>query len=135
MSADGGIRFVVPGIPSSLNVWTRSHWRTRHSESLSWNTRIQLFYLSQYSHLPRPAFTGGVHLLFEFRRPRSKKLIDVDNMAPKHLVDAMRGLLFPDDSPKWVKSITMTAHRDVGIPSDETLIMVEPDLGDIPWRR
>ena len=116
----------VPLIPSSLNTWTRAHWTTRNRERQAVADATHPRLLLAGCRSGRPMFTGPVRITLVYHlAPRLRKQrIDLDNLAPKHLIDALRGWVFPDDGPDYVCELV----QRVGPPStvDSTSVTVEP---------
>lgn len=120
------VEIVVPGVPSSLNAWTRAHWQARNRERKLWAEKVLLTWLSRPAPRPTP-FVEPVSVTLLYRVTRTGKRgkpIDLDNMAPKHLIDALRGVVIVDDGPQWVRQLVQ--RISVGGERDETVIRVEP---------
>ena len=116
------LSFTVLGVPSSLNDWTRKHWRTRNRERLQWAEKVGNVLLSQGLRTGRPAFRVPVRIIFTYHLKGRKR--DVDNLVPKHLIDGMCGYVFADDGPDYVQEVTQRVL--MGAKRSYTHVLVEP---------
>lgn len=75
------------------NELDRMHWsrRARYLGDLRWVVR--------QAWARRSRFEEPVKIRMRFYRAR---LVDADNLDCKHVLDAMKGIVFPDDSPRWI---------------------------------
>lgn len=119
------VEIVVPGVPPSLNAWATRHWAQRHRDRGEWAAKVKFVLYAAHGRR-RALFTVPVRVTLTYRvAPRLRKQrLDLDNMAPKHAVDALRGELFPDDGPQWVRELVQRIEE--GAARDETVIRVEP---------
>ena len=120
------LEFSVPLIPSSLNTWTRAHWTTRNRERQAVADAVHPRLLLAGCRSGRPMFPGPVRVTLAYRvAPRLRKQrIDLDNLAPKHLIDALRGWVFPDDGPDYIRELVQ--RMDTAEGPDGTTVTVEP---------
>lgn len=120
------LSFDVSGIPSSLNYWTRAHWRVRDRERKAWHDRLVPLLLASGCRKGRPMFAGEVRvmLVYNFGKGNKRRRPDLDNLAPKHLIDAMRGYVFKDDGPTYIVELVQSIERHGG-KGDFTSVTVE----------
>lgn len=99
-------------MPSSLNYWTRAHWRVRDRERKQWADKIVPALFTHGLRVNKPKFTCKValSLCYYFSNKSRRKRPDLDNLAPKHIIDALRGYVFPDDGPAYIVSLTQTVR-------------------------
>ena len=105
------IEFSVPHVPPPLNVWSRAHWTARARWAKDWHWIIR-------QGAPKgalPHFTVPVIVTMTFYMKA-----DCDALA-KFPLDGCKGILFPDDSPKWVTELRLRSRK--GDP--RTVIRVE----------
>lgn len=101
-------RIDVKGRPPSLNDWYGSgSWRRRHAQKAQWGPIF--FYAIKESKLPK---LKSVHVsVTQFCKGRAR---DADNVVPcaKLFLDALvdAGNL-PDDSPEYVRSVTLASRK------------------------
>ena len=107
------ITLVIPHIPPTLNEWSRMHWSKRAHHARMWRDIVNAY----APRKPRPYFARPVNVSLLFHSKRSR---DGDGMT-KFILDGCVGVLFPDDSPKWVNELRV--RSSVGKPS--TTIVVE----------
>lgn len=98
----GVTRLIVPFALPSMNEWMRWHWRKRHGflgelrqgvyfSLQKWiNAHVMTYGVCDWK-MPRRVSVRVTHF-FRTRRRR-----DLDNLTPKFLLDAMKGVLFEDD--------------------------------------
>lgn len=118
------IRFIIP-YPTTKNgraewskkyglnaYWAGKHWAQRKNDADYWHNLV-------HSELRRQGIRGG------FDRPvsitfRWNDRLDLDNHAAmgKMIVDALKGVVIPDDSRRWFKRLEYGWH-------DEDWILVE----------
>jgi len=119
--------FTVPGIPASLNASYAGHWTKRDRLRRDWAEKMQVLLLDVGCRRGKPTFTGevAVNLHYRVKTRTRKQRPDLDNLAPKNLIDGMIGYVFPDDQAirLLIQSIEYDAERD------ETIVSVKP-LGD-----
>ncbi len=121
-----GLVFTVPLIPSSLNAWTRAHWtaRNRERKAVAEAVRPRLLLAGLRSGSPRWTVPVRVCLLYRVAPRKHGQRFDLDNLAPKHIVDALRGWAFPDDGPDYLAELVQRVEH--GAERDETTVLVEP---------
>ena len=119
----------IPLIPSSLNEWTRAHWSARNRERKAVADVVHPRLLLAGCRSGRPLFREPVRVTLTYHvAPRLRKQrIDLDNMAPKHIIDALRGWVFPDDGPEWLAELVQRVSEGAG--ADTTTVAVEPVAG------
>ena len=118
------LSLIVPGIPASLNASYAGHWTKRDRLRRDWAEKMQVLLLDVGCRRARPRFQNEVVVNLHYRvatRTR-KQRPDLDNLAPKNLIDGMIGYVFKDDSAirLLVQSIEYDADRD------ETIVSVKP---------
>ena len=120
------LTITVPMLPSSLNKWTRAHWTTRNGEHKAWVAAMEPRLLLAGCRKGHPLWAGPVEvaLVYHVARKKGGKAMDVDNMAPKHAIDAMKGWVFPDDGPSYLPRLVQSVV--LGAKSDCTVITVTP---------
>jgi len=121
------LSLVVPGIPASLNAAYASHWSKRAKLKNEWLDKMQVLLLDAGCRKAKPRFTGMVALNLHYRvatRTR-KQRPDLDNLAPKALIDGMIGYVFPDDQA--IRLLVQSIEYDA--ECDETIVSVKP-LGE-----
>lgn len=91
------LTITVPGLPTSLNAWSREHWRTRNAERAEWADRMAEHLLVAGCRKRKPKFKGNVEVSLTYRIADRRKH-DLDNLTPKHLLDGMIGWVYDDDS-------------------------------------
>lgn len=113
------LSLIVPGVPSTLNAWSRKHWAVRNRERKEWAERVALVIRRDY--YPERLRVGvrmdegnpfAVTLHYFVKSKRAKN--DLDNRVPKHILDALSGWAYVDDSQivKLTQTITRGAERD-----------------------
>ena len=116
------LSIVVSGLPSSLNEWTRRHWKVRNRERMAWSEKMALTLLAAGLRSGKPMFSGPVRVSLTYHVKGRKK--DTDNLVPKHLIDGMIGYVYPDDGPDFIPELHQ--RMVLGAKRDETHILVEP---------
>lgn len=118
------LRFVIPAVPPSLNVWSRGHWSKRASMVSEWHGLIAMFCTAPRCFTVRKdAPPARVTLSFVTRK-------DGDNCA-KAVMDSLvhRGLL-SDDGPRGVSNLTLEARACHKGESESTTVCIEyPESG------
>ena len=117
------LKLTVPFIPSSINTWSRAHWRTRNADRVEWADRMGDYLLLAGCRKRSPMFKGKVRVTLVYHI-KGKRQHDLDNMSPKHLLDAMIGWVYPDDGPDYVAELVQSHVH--GAKADATDIVVEP---------
>jgi Holliday junction resolvase RusA-like endonuclease len=103
------VRFVVPGaVPAKSNY----RWSNTERGKRSWK-RIREYQMlvgllaRKAGAKPRPGFLGSVEVTAFGQR------CDPDNTL-KCIVDGLRGVAFPDDSPEYVERVSVESRPDDG---------------------
>lgn len=121
-----GLDIAIPMLPTSLNKWTRSHWTVRNRERKAWDAALGAALLIAGCRKGRPLWAGPVTitLVYRFAKRKNGKYPDLDNLAPKHVIDGLRGWVFPDDGPSYVPRLVQSVEH--GCDRDETAISIVP---------
>lgn len=105
----------IERLPMSLNFWTRKFWTVRSRDARDTKVRILIAFghkRRQWVHLNGPWFRVPVTVVLTYyvgemvRDSRGRFVqqeVDVDNLVPKHIIDALKGLAFADDGPRYVR--------------------------------
>lgn len=111
------MRIPLVGLPPSAN--KRLHWRARHKSNQEWKNSTTLLLRDQINKtkvkgLPWPK----VHVRYEFHYPRTT-VADLDNLigSLKPALDALSGVLIPDDDSRYVHQISATITVIRGVPA------------------
>ena len=107
------LTLTIPG--ASLPSWNeimRMHHFGQHSVHQSW-VAVVISVIDPYS----PRFDKPVEIcITSYQKGR---LIDPDNIYAKGVIDGIKTRMFPDDSPKWVDSVTLRSRKDKARPRVE----------------
>ncbi len=118
------IRFTLPRVTKSLNIWQRMSWRARQREQRDWDwlVRAETAALTAQTHWePR----GRIAVSIERHGPRR---LDTDNLwaSVKPLVDALKHCgLIQDDTDTAIDLTVTQAH---GIPSTVVTLASSQEL-------
>lgn len=106
------LAFKIDMLPTSLNYWSRQFWAVRAKEAK--DAKVHVFRAigarrRMWARMNGPWFTSPVRIVLTYHVGRAKngasRNLDVDNLVPKHIVDAMKGVLIADDNFKHVPRI------------------------------
>ena len=91
---------------------------------MEWHGKIVPRLLAYGCRASDPRFSGEVrvNIVYSFGKRTGGRCPDLDNLVPKHIIDAMRGYVFPDDGPAYVVELFQRLER--GAKSDSTTIEV-----------
>jgi hypothetical protein len=128
----------IDRIPLSLNFWTRKHWVVRARDGRDMKMHVNIAFgvkRRQWVALHGPWFSVPVqvHLVYYVgvldKNGRKKSgfaaRLDVDNLVPKHILDALTGLAYKDDNIDCVPMVTTEARRTDG-KGGRTVITIAP---------
>lgn len=128
----------IDRIPLSLNYWTRKHWVVRSREAKDTKLEVNLAFgvkRRQWVSLHGPWFKCPVQIHLVYYIGRLNKAgrkkggfaarLDVDNLVPKHIIDALKGMAFADDNIDCVPMVTTEALWTDG-PGGRTVISIAP---------
>lgn len=125
-------------LPLSLNYWSRAFWTVRSREAASTKLAVLAALgvkIRQWSMLngvwfKEPVSIALVYFIGEkvqtkvgIRRRHAN--LDVDNLVPKHIIDAMKGVLIADDNRKLVPLVSQEAVDVKGV-GGYTVVTVAP---------
>lgn len=132
------ITFRIDLLPLSLNFWTRKYWSVRAREARDTKMHVNLALgvkRRQWASIHGPWFTVPVHVHLVYyvgtldkngrKKAGNAARLDVDNLVPKHILDAMKGIVFADDNIDCVPMVTTEARRADG-KGGCTVITVSP---------
>jgi Holliday junction resolvase RusA-like endonuclease len=106
------LKLRIKALPVSLNVWSRD-WKVRHRQQQEWKLRFYNAFgmdRRQKVYLHGPWFPGAVNIGVTFH-VAGKRRMDLDNLVPKCLIDAMRGEVFRDDNIEVVRMLVLESRR------------------------
>lgn len=103
---------VLPTVPGAcLSANSRAHWATKRRE----NQRIHWIVRAEAMHRNMPMVSGPQRIEIEIVWPASKpgKLPDRDNAQhyAKSLVDGLKGVVLPEDDPRWVTDVRVDVRK------------------------
>ena len=107
----------LPHLPPTLNRWSRAHWSVRAKWAREWRGIVAAY----APRKPRPYFVRPVTVEFTFSSPRP---VDADSL-PKFALDGCCGVLFPDDSRRWLVEIRLRSVK--GPPSTRIRVWAEAE--------
>ncbi len=112
------ITFRLERLPLSLNFWTRKFWSVRADEAINTKQECLLaigLKVRQWVAINGPWFRAPVKIELVYHVGSHKKLrtksfrrasgIDTDNLLPKHIIDALKGVLIEDDNMHCVPRV------------------------------
>jgi Holliday junction resolvase RusA-like endonuclease len=116
------IKLTIPGIPPSLNKWSRMHWAQASSIKKQWEQDI--YYLSsdqRYKHREKlPLTQAKVRIRFFFKTHANR---DIDNMNQKFLLDGLvKAGILADDNTKVIGQVEIIPEYDKHNPRVEVEI-------------
>ena len=93
------MRIIIPGIPPSLNEWSRMHWAKAARLKKQWEHDV---YYCAYSVRPKtPIKFAKVKITYFFKTNRHRDI--VDNYSPKFLMDGIvKAGVLVDDRTEYV---------------------------------
>lgn len=107
------LTLTIPG--ASLPSWNeimRMHHHAQHSVQQSW-----MWCVAGIIDPDSPRFDQPVTItVTSYQKGR---LIDPDNLYAKGIIDGIKSRMFPDDSPRWVDSVTLRSRKDKADPRVE----------------
>lgn len=86
-------RLTLEGALPTRNVLERTHWSRRRKMRADLRWRV----IAAWNRRPRFEVPVAVRIVFHLPR-----LVDADNLDCKDLLDALKGIAFPDDGPRWI---------------------------------
>ena len=115
---DYGVRFVIayPKIKKARSAWAKTyglnaywtgkHWSKRKADAEYWHTLVR-------AELRRQGIKRGIEGPFAVRILWNDRL-DLDNHAAmgKMIVDALKGVIIPDDSRRWFQRLEYGWHDE-----------------------
>ena len=118
------LSLIVPGIPASLNASYAGHWTKRDRLRRDWAEKMQVLLLDAGCRRGKVMFQNEVAVSLHYRvKTRTRKQRpDLDNLAPKNLIDGMIGYVFPDDQA--IRLLVQSIEYDAD--QDETIVSVKP---------
>jgi len=92
----------IPATLPSLNgIYAGQHWTKRARLANEWHTITILACKDAFM------FDGPVDITVTCTFPKGARLLDPDNLAAKLVIDGLKGLVIVDDSPRYVRSVTL----------------------------
>lgn len=119
MVPDVVTKITIPAIPPSLNTWSRWHWTRRAEVKQKWKLLV-----SNAVGRHR-VYTVPVVITIIYRFP-SQHRRDLDNYAPKFILDGLVGGLLPDDNHRWIRELRIRFTEGTGPPQTEIEVMHAP---------
>ena len=132
------VTFRVDLLPLSLNYWSRAFWTVRAREAAdtkivvhaALGVKLRQWVMLNGVWFKEPVSIALVYYIGEkiktkvgIRRRHAN--LDVDNLVPKHIIDAMKGVLIADDNRKLVPLVSQEAV-DVSGVGGYTVVTVAP---------
>lgn len=108
----------IDRLPLSLNFWTRKFWTKRSQDAANMKMHVVHAFgvrRRQWVHLNGPWFTVPVEMWLTYcvregGRERNGRFrigeVDTDNLVPKHIIDALKGLAFADDTARHIPLVS-----------------------------
>lgn len=131
------LRIVVDRLPLSLNFWTRKFWHVRTKDAENMRQHVVAGFgvkRVQWCRINGPWFRVpvSVHCLYHIgNKTRDAagrfytRKIDTDNLVPKHIIDALKGLAFADDTARHIPRVTNEVVFVEGAGS-RTIVTIAP---------
>lgn len=95
-------QFTIPDTLPSLNgIYAGQHWTKRARLANEWHTITILACKGAF------LFDGMVDIFVTCTFPPGARLLDPDNLAAKLVIDGLKGLVIHDDSPRYVRTVTL----------------------------
>ncbi len=114
------IRFSVPGIPPSLNIWSRMHWSKAAKIKKQWERDIFYSFMSTgrvWKKNEFPYQKAKIKLTYYFATNRRR---DVDNINQKFILDGLvKAGVIADDSIKVIGQVEAIPDYDSQNPRVE----------------
>lgn len=103
------VKITVEALPLSLNKWERIHYHVRHRVKKHWIKQISDWILTQHP-MSRFRAIGGLiqhaNITITYYFP-TRHQRDADNSPPKCILDALKGQIILDDSPKVIDTLNV----------------------------
>ena len=92
----------IPATLPSLNgIYAGQHWTKRARLANEWHTITILACKGAF------LFDAPVDIHVSCTFPKGARLLDPDNLAAKLVIDGLKGLVIHDDSPRYVRTVTL----------------------------
>lgn len=92
----------IPATLPSLNgIYAGQHWTKRARLANEWHTITILACKGAF------LFERQVDIHVACTFPPGARLLDPDNLAAKLVIDGLKGLVIQDDSPRYVRTVTL----------------------------
>ena len=119
------IVLILPGhVIPSWNVVSREHWSKTRARRKADAHEVWAAKCDRRRTLPEPDPPPGRRrvTITSYRR----RLIDVDNLSAKAIVDSLRdNRLLVDDSPEWVEAVTVEQFKIAKGETPRTVVTIE----------
>jgi len=132
------VTFRVDLLPLSLNYWSRAFWTVRSREAATTKNvvlaalgvKMRQWVMLNGVWFKEPVSVALVYYIGEKVQTkvgvrRRAANLDVDNLVPKHILDALKGVLIADDNRKLVPLVSQEAVDVKGV-GGYTVVTVAP---------
>jgi crossover junction endodeoxyribonuclease RusA len=114
------IKLVIPGIPPSLNQWSRMHWAKAAKIKKQWENDILYTFLSLVRVWKKNEFPyqkAKIKITYYFATKRRR---DIDNMNQKFILDGIvKAGIIADDSTNVIGQVEVVPEYDKDNPRVE----------------
>jgi Holliday junction resolvase RusA-like endonuclease len=106
-------------LPSWNTLYSGKHWAVRKHMADYWHDLVTAYLMKNWRNKGVIKGSVKIQIICYFK---SHRWIDSDNLCGKLIIDALKGVVIKDDSPKYVKEVCCSSRMDAKHPRTEIYV-------------